>query len=182
MRKVLTAVIFAFLPMFAFASCATETSKKNTKAENAKETWLKPDSVTYSHLGKNLTNILFSPSKVECYRLEYNDSITSNDIEVERNIARGERIATLDKSQIAFLQFALIKPSESYQLDSYAVRAPYNPQIEFVFKKKKEEAQVIISPNNLSWTVVYDDKRQFNYNFANKEALIRFFMYFINKK
>lgn len=181
MRQFLTTVIFAFLPVFAFGSCTAEVAKKETKTENVGETWLTPDSASYSQLGKNLSSILFSPTKVQCYHLVYNDSITGNDVQVERNIARASLIATLDKSQIALLQFTLFKPAESYQQDSIAVRAPYDPQLEFVFTKKKEEAHVIVSPNDMTWTVIYDDKRQFNYNFANKETLLRFFELF-NKK
>ena len=185
MRKLLTAVAFAILPMLAFASCASEDAQKDSKENKAKKTettWLTPDSVSYSQLGKNLTNILLSPNKVECYQLLYNDSITANEVQVERNIMRGPLVATLDKAQIALLQFALIKPAESYQEDSLAIRAPYDPVLEFVFTKKKEQAQVIVSPNNLTWTVIYDDKRQFNFNFANKETLLRFFALFLKKK
>lgn len=182
MRQFLTTVIFAFLPVFAFGSCTSEPAKKETKTEKVEETWLTPDSASYSQLGKNLSNILFSPTKVECYHLVFNDSITGNDVQVERNIARGSLITTLDKSQIALLQFALFKPAESYQQDSIAVRAPYDPQLVFVFTKKKEQAQVIVSPNDMTWTVIYDDKRQFNYNFANKETLLRFFALLNNKK
>lgn len=182
MRQFLTTVIFAFLPVFAFGSCAQEAGDKGIKAEKVEETWLVPDSASYSKLGKKLTSILFTPTKVQCYHLVYNDSITCNDVQVERNIARGSLIATLDKSQIALLQFALFKPAESYQQDSVTVRAPYNPLLEFVFTKKKEEAHVIVSTNDMTWTVIYDDKRQFNYNFANKETLLRFFALLNNKK
>lgn len=185
MRKFLTVFIFTFLPLLAFASCAPEDNKKDTtetKIKMDEETWLTPDSASYAKLGEKLAKILFSPTKVKCYRLLFNDSITADDIQVERNIVRGPLVETLNRKQIALMQFALMKPAESYLMDSVAVRAPYDPVLEFVFSRRNEKAQVIVSPNNLTWTVIYDNKRQFNYNFANKETLIRFFNYFINKK
>ena len=58
--------------------------------------------------------------------------------------------------------------------DSVVVRSPYMPQLEFEFSKKKQVAHVLLSTSDFSWTVVYDGKKQFNYNYKDNGTIERF--------
>lgn len=172
------ALMLSIIPLTSLAACQRTGDKAAWDI-----VWPSPDSVAYKHLGKNLTTILFTSTKVECYQLEYKERPSSDDIEVETCIVRGKQLDKLTREQLAVLRFLLFTPSESYQEDSIRVRSPYAPVLEFVFyhKKLKQNAQVILSPNDMTWTVIFDDKRQFNYNFTNKEAVLRFCEYFLSK-
>lgn len=165
---------------FSFAACTANKEKQHSGVN--KKVWLKPDSAVYSQLGKNLSTILFSGSKVECYSLKYVEQVKEKDFEVESNLVRDSLLATLNDSQKDVLRFIMFMPLESYQNDSLRVRAPYSPILEFDFyhKKMKQHAHVVISLNDMTWTVVYDDKKQFNYNYANKAAVARFCEYFLS--
>lgn len=170
------------LSTFSFATCSAINDKQPPKQE--KQEWLKPDSASYSQLGKNLTTILFSAQKVECYSLKFSDKKGADDIEIEKNIIRDSLLAILNADQKAVLRYILLSPAQSYQDDTIRVRAPYSPVLEFVFyhKKMKQQAHVIMSLNDMTWTVIYDDKRQFNYNYTNKDAVTRFCKYFLIPK
>ena len=83
-------------------------------------------------------------------------------------------IAKLTSNQITLLQFNLLSDEENYKEDSIKVKSPYVPCIEICFEKKKQQpVHVIISFSDYSWTVVYDDKRQFNWNYADKRQIER---------
>ena len=115
---------------------------------------------------------------------KYKEKPAKGDVEVEHSIVRGKSLGLLNIEQRAVLRYTLFVPAESYQKDSIRVRAPYNPVLEFVFyhKKMQQEAHVIMSPNDFSWTVFYDDKRQFKFNFANKETVVRFCKLILDSK
>lgn len=161
----------------SFTSLAACTVPNDTVPSKKKEAWLRPDSLAYNQLGRNLSTILFSSTKVECFSLDYKEKLEESDVEVEQCFVRGESLGFLNAEQLAVLRYILIAPKESYQKDSIRVRAPYAPAMEFVFhhKKMKQDAQIVLSPNDFTWTLFYDDKRQFHFNFTNKEAVVRFY-------
>ncbi len=175
MKKIVNFILM--MATVSFTSLAACTVSNDTVPIQKKGAWLRPDSLAYSQLGRNLSTILFSSSKVECYPLIYKEKPEEGDVEVEKHFVRGESLGFLKADQLAVMRYILIAPAESYQKDSIRVRAPYAPAMEFVFhhKKMKQDAQIVLSPNDFTWTLFYDDKRQFHFNFTNKEAVVRFY-------
>ena len=175
--KKLFLILMMTLTVTGMASCSAKTVK-----ENQVVSLFTPDSIVYRNLGKSLSEILFSPSKVKVYSLKGVEHVGENDVEIESHFVRDTLIATLDVKQIALLQYLLLASEENYKNDSVQIRAPYLPQLEFEFTKKKgQTAHVVISVNDRTWTIVYDDKVQFNWNYANKGLVARFCNYFIEQ-
>ena len=152
----------------SFASC-------NGIKEKVEKYSIQPDSAVYYTLGKTMSDVVFSPSKVTCYTLKGKATVEKEDFEVEPHYVRDSLIAKLNASQIALLQFNLFADVENYKEDSLKVRSPYVPCIEFCFEKKKQQpVHVIMSLSDFSWTVVFDDKRQFNWNYEDKRLMERY--------
>lgn len=180
MKKILLTIMMT-LAVVGMTSCNAKTIK-----EDQPDSMFVPDSLVYKKLGKSLSEILFSPKKVKVYSLKGVEKVGKNDVEIEDHFVRDTLIATLDSREIALLQFMLLSGEENYKNDSLPIRAPYLPQLEFEFSKKKGQvAHVVVSVSDRTWTMVYDDKVQFNWNYAHKEIFTRFCDYFIeiaNKK
>ena len=175
--KKLFLIFMMTLTVTGMTSCNAKSAKGNQP-----DPMFSPDSVVQKNLGKTLSEILFSPTKVKVYSLKGVENVGKNDVEIEDHFVRDTLIATLDAKQIAVLQFLLLASKENYKNDSVQIRAPYLPQLEFEFTKKKgQTAHVVISVNDRTWTVVYDDKVQFNWNYSNKPLTTRFCNYFIEK-
>lgn len=164
--------------IMGMTSCSAKAVKNHSI-----ESMFVPDSIVYKNLGKTLSEILFSPSKVNVYYLKGVENIGTGDVAIEGNYVRDTLITSMDAKQIAVLQYLLLENNENYKNDSVQIRAPYIPQLEFEFiKRKGQSAHVVISVNDRTWTVVYDDKVQFNWNYAQKEIVTRFCNYFIYKR
>lgn len=178
MKRVLfITCIMAFLSLYACASGGKKPSEKPICAE-----WLLPDSSAYSKLGKRLSTVLFSPQKVNCYYLVGKEKISKDDVEIEAHFVRDSFISKLGKGEIAVLQYSLLKPSKSYEKnDSVIVMSPYMPILEFEFIKKNEIAHVVVSLSDMTWTIIFDDKKQFNFPYANGELISQFCNYYISK-
>lgn len=152
----------------SFASC--NGVKEKTEAYS-----IPPDSIVYYKMGKSMSDVLFSPSKVTCYSIKGKATVDKEDFELEPHYVRDSLIVKLTTSQIALLQFNLLSDEENYMEDSIKVRSPYVPCIEFCFEKKKLEAvHVVISLSDFSWSIIYDDKRQGNWNYADKRQMERY--------
>ena len=163
------------LTVAGMTSCSAKTPKGGQP-----DPLFRPDSAVCKSLGKSLTEILFSPNKVKVYSLRGVENVDKNDIEIEDHFVRDTLIATLDVKHISLLQYLLLANEENYKNDSLPIRAPYLPQIEFEFTKKKGQiAHVVLSVNDRTWTIIYDGKTQFNWNYANKALVGRFCNYFI---
>lgn len=166
-------VRFLFL-MSLLCSVTSFASCNGLKGKGEKYT-IQPDSSVYYSFGKTMSDILFSPSKVTCYTIKGKSTIDKEDYELEPHYVRDSLIAKLNASQIMLLQFNLLSDQENYKKDSIQVRSPYVPCVEFCFEMKKQQpVHVIISLSNFSWTLVYDDKRQGNWNYADKRLMERF--------
>jgi hypothetical protein len=173
MKKFLLTIMMT-LTVVGMTSC----NAKNIKGEPG--SMFTPDSAAYKALGKSLSEILFSPKKVKVYSLKGVETVGKNDVEIEDHFVRDTLLATLDSEQIALLQYLLLSSGENYKNDSLPIRAPYLPQLEFEFTKKKGQvAHVVVSVSDRTWTMVYDDKVQFNWNYAYKDIFTRFCNYFI---
>ena len=175
--KKLFLIFMMTLTVIGMTSCSAKTTRGTLTTS-----LFAPDSVVYKSLGKSLSEILFSPSKVKVYSLKGVENVGESDVEIEDHFVRDNLIATMDANQVALLQYLLLTNEENYKNDSTQIRAPYLPQLEFEFTKKKGQvAHVVISVNDRTWTVIYDDKVQFNWNYANKRIVTRFCNYFIEQ-
>lgn len=145
--------------------CMAKGKKAKTAEKPLCEEWLMPDSATYKILGKNLSTILFSPNSVKCYSVKWQDSISAD--QLEPYFAQDSLISKLTKEQIAVLQYTLLDDADNFVNDSIVVMSPYVPKLDFEFTRKNQIAHVLVSPNSIQWTIVYDDKKQFTYNFHN---------------
>lgn len=135
---------------------------------------IQPDSAVYYTLGKTMSDVLFDPKKVTCYILKGKAKTEESDYELEPHYVRDSLVAKLKDDKVAILQFELLADEKNYGQDSMKVRSPYVPAIEFCFERKKIQVHVIISLSNFSWTILYDDKRQGNWNYADKRFMERY--------
>ena len=89
----------------------------------------------------------------------------------------------MDDGQISILQFNLLSDDANYHQDSLKVRSPYVPYIEFCFEKKRQQpVHIIVSLSDFSWTILYDDKRQGNWNYADKRLMKRYCRMILGKE
>ena len=163
-------VLFSVLTISCFAAKEQKMKKESKPAVYA----IQPDSNTYTILGKTMTDILFSPSKVTCYAVKGKAQVDKTDFELEPHYVRDSLIAKLTPSQVALFQFLLLSDKSNYSQDSIKVRSPYVPHLELCFEKKKQQVHVLISQSDFSWTICYDDKKQGNWNYAEKRLVRRF--------
>ncbi|MBQ8713420.1 MAG: hypothetical protein IJ551_11480 [Prevotella sp.] len=177
--KKMSILMMVILALAGISSCSAKSMKKGTAMT---KTIIAPDSTASAVLGRSLSEILFSPTKVNVYSLKLKDRVDKDDVEVEDHIVRDSLLAVLSGEETAVLQYILLSDGNSYQRDSIIVRSPFTPALEFEFVKKKVTAQVVMSPLDNSWTVWYDGKRQFHFNFADKKGVKRFCRYYLNLK
>lgn len=163
-------VLFSVLTISCFAAKEQKMKKDSKPAVYA----IQPDSNTYTILGKTMTDILFSPSKVTCYAVKGKAQVDKTDFELEPHYVRDSLIAKLTPSQVALFQFLVLSDKSNYSQDSIKVRSPYVPHLELCFEKKKQQVHVLISQSDFSWTICYDDKKQGNWNYAEKRLVRRF--------
>lgn len=169
-RNYLFFVLFSVLTISCFAAKEQKMKKESKPAVYA----IQPDSNTYTILGKTMTDILFSPSKVTCYAVKGKAQVDKTDFELEPHYVRDSLIAKLTPSQVALFQFLVLSDKSNYSQDSIKVRSPYVPHLELCFEKKKQQVHVLISQSDFSWTICYDDKKQGNWNYAEKRLVGRF--------
>ena len=163
-------VLFSVLTISCFAAKEQKMKKESKPAVYA----IQPDSNTYTILGKTMTDILFSPSKVTCYAVKGKAQVDKTDFELEPHYVRDSLIAKLTPSQVALFQFLVLSDKSNYSQDSIKVRSPYVPHLELCFEKKKQQVHVLISQSDFSWTICYVDKKQGNWNYAEKRLVRRF--------
>lgn len=163
-------VLFSVLTISCFAAKEQKMKKESKPAVYA----IQPDSNTYTILGKTMTDILFSPSKVTCYAVKGKAQVDKTDFELEPHYVRDSLIAKLTPSQVTLFQFLVLSDKSNYSQDSIKVRSPYVPHLELCFEKKKQQVHVLISQSDFSWTICYDDKKQGNWNYAEKRLVRRF--------
>lgn len=168
MKSKLLILLSLIFSTSSFASC-NGLKEKTTKYQ------IKPDSTVYTTLGKTMSDILFAPTKVTCYLLKGKSTVAKEDFELAPHYVRDSMIVKLNVNQISILQFNLLASEDNYKEDSIKVRSPYVPCVEFCFEKKKQQPlHVIVSLSDFSWTILYDDKKQGNWNYANKRLMERY--------
>ena len=161
---------------FNFVACAGTPKNKTIR-----DGWLKPDSTISQQLGASLSSLLFSPKKVVCYHLVHKQNVSDNEVQPIKGYVRDSVLAVFSDKQTEILQYLFLSNKESYSEDIISIEAPYIPIIEFEFiDKKKRTANVIISLSDRSWSIIYDEKEQFRYNYADAKLLERFCNCFLN--
>ena len=165
-----------------FASTCMMACAESPKGPAVKEPWIQPDSTISVQLGNSLSNLLFMPKKVVCHHLLHKQNISENEIQPVKGYVRDTLLATLTDKETAVLQFLLLSNPNSYSEDIISIEAPYLPVIEFVFTdKKKNTASVIVSTSDRSWSIFYDGKEQFNFNYSDARLFERFCKQFLDK-
>lgn len=168
------------MALIGLSSCAAR-GPKATRQSASKPSGI--DSAVYGNLGKTLYDLLSSPQKVSCYLLMGKEHITPDDVVVEAPFVRDTLLVDkMSNEDVAVLQYLLPFDSENYKNDTIIVRSPYLPMIEFSFIKKKAEAHLLVSLSDGTWTLVYDDKIQQHWNYADKRQIARFCKRFFKVK
>lgn len=138
-----------------------------------------PDSLVCAQLGSSVKETLLSPSSVKCYLLKGKSEVLESDFQVEPHYVRDTLVGALEPELYSILQYMLIADSNNYQQDSVMVKSPYMPRVEFEFTKKKTVVHLVISLSDFSWSVIFDDKKQFNFNYADKAFVARYCSMFL---
>lgn len=182
--RLLILLVAQLLWVNCYAACSPGSKDNTAKTKTEKPVcnkWIHPDNVAYKALGRHLTNILINAKTIKVYSLVPKEQLNPDDYEVDAHFVRDSLLGTLTKEQAIVLDYNLISNGANYTKDtSLIVMSPYYPVIEFEFTKKKEVAHVIISFSDYTWTVKYDDKIQFKYNYASGTFIKRFCDYFLN--
>lgn len=155
----------------SFSSCANAQNRKSEPTFIP--SCVAPDSSVYQILGRSLSDVLFNPKKVTVYHLKGKETVAAKDFEVEPHYVRDSLVCCLSRPVWTILQYNVLANASNYQNDSIPVRSPYVPEYEIVFTKGKNVAHVVVSLSDFSWSVVYDDKKQFNFNYADKPSMQR---------
>lgn len=173
---------------FSLTACSSTPANSNKKSKQTSEKpvcndWIHPDEVAYKNLGRHLTDILINAKTIKVYSLCPKEKLTPDDYEVDAHFVRDSLLGTLTKEQAVVLAYNLISNGANYHKDSsLIVMSPYYPILEFEYAKKKDVAHVIISLSDFTWTLKYDDKEQFHYNYASGTFIQRFCNYFLKKR
>lgn len=160
-------------------SCSAVAFSNKTKITGDS---IKVDSLAQTQLGISVTETLMNPGKVSCYILKGKSETDENDFVVEPHYVRDSLVGTLTPEMYSILQFALIADQNNYKTDSVLVKSPYVPQLEFEFARKRITVHVVVSLSDYSWSIIFDGKKQFNWNYANKELIHRYCTMLINNK
>ena len=158
--------------VFCMASCG-DFGKKSPKS------LIQPDSAVYAMLGKTMSEVLFNPTSVTCYTLKGKIEVDPSDYQVEPHWVRDSLIGKLTPETYGILQFVLLSNSENYKEDTIRIKAPYIPALEFEFRQKKTDVHVLISVQDRTWTIMYDDKRQVHFNYHDCDLIERFCALFL---
>ena len=144
----------------------------SSKAE--KLTVISPDSLITKIVGDTVADVLFSPKSVTLYLSKNRKKQNDKEVETAPGFVRDTLVAKLNPSDIAVMQFVLLSDTINYKKDKEQIKSPYVPLYEFVFVKKKETVQVLISFSDNYWEIKRGNKTVCKYNFANRELLSRF--------
>ena len=108
--------------------------------------------------GDTVCDILFAPSKVNCYTLKVQDKNDEKQKRITNDFSLDKNVGIVEKNYYPVLQF-LLQDSTNYQFEPKAInKCFFEPYLAFEFVKGKEKAYVLIAFNCECWGVVYKDK------------------------
>lgn len=146
----------------------------SSRAENVTEIPIKPDTAIVKIVGDTVADVLFTPKSVTLYLSKNRKKLNDKEVEIAPGFVRDTLVTKLTPSNIAVLQFVLLSDTINYKKDKEQIKSPYVPLYEFIFVKKKETVQVLISFSDNYWEIKRGNKTVCKYNFANRELLSRF--------
>jgi hypothetical protein len=149
-------------------------SSCNSKAEIKSDRQISPDSNIVKIVGDTVADVLFSPKSVSLYFSKNRKKKDGKEVEIAPGFVRDTLAAKLSPADIAVLQFVLLSDTLNYRKNKEQIKSPYMPLYEFVFAKKKETVQVLISFSDNYWEIKRNNKTVCKYNFANYNQLSRF--------
>lgn len=164
---------------FIMLACNAFSSPKQKKLSLVKAL---PDTLISAQLGNTLADILLNPTAVTMYKVRGKEDTSKDDYVLEPHYVRDSILGVLSAEAVAILEFVLITENANYGNDTIMVKSPYMPQYGFEFTKKKQSAHVLVSTSDFSWTVIYDGKKQFNYNYKDNGTIERFFDLILKKE
>ena len=132
-------------------ACNGQTVKIGSKS-------ISPDESVSKFWGDTVCNILFAPSKVNCYTLKVQDKNDERQNRITNDFLLDKNVGMLEKIYYPILQF-LLQDSANYQFETIAInKCFFEPYLAFEFVKGKEKAYVLVAFNCECWGVVYKDK------------------------
>ncbi|MBO4850224.1 MAG: hypothetical protein J5529_04890 [Prevotella sp.] len=143
---------------------------------------LTPDSIVCKQLGTSLAQLLSSPSTVKCYAVRNVRQPSETDFAFTENFVLGELITKLSRQEVAILEFLIPSNEANYHVNPAKVKSPYMPRLAFEFAKGKKKAWLLVSLANMSWSIYYDGKTQFTYDYVERDVIERFCNYFIQQQ
>lgn len=159
-------------------ACANSVPKRDTRMPKKEKpvcaSWIHPDSLAYTILGRHLTEITFSPKKVQVYTVALSDSANADNMVVDRAYVADSLVGVLTKAQTAVLDYILLADRGNYVERTELPMMPHRPVIAFRFTSKAGNAIVWYSPDDFTWGIRYDDRSLFTYSIANYELMNRF--------
>lgn len=147
---------------------------------NTADIKITPDSLITKIVGDTVADVLFSPKSVSLYLAENRKSTNEKEVEIADGFVRDSLVTKLKAEDLCILQFVLLSDTLNYKKDSVQIKSPYMPFYEFVFVKKKENVQVLISLSNNYWEIKRNNKTVCKYNFACKSQLERYLTLLFN--
>ena len=156
---------FFFFVVFFITTSSSQIAKTNKAG-------IIPDSAVIQLWGDMACDILFAPSKVNCYTLNPTARPEDNS-KLIGGFVVDRLIGNIAKTYYPVLQF-LLADIENYQTDSTSItKCPFTPYLAFEFIKNKEKVFLFVAYNCKSWGIVHkDSSRQIEYNC--QQQLIRF--------
>ena len=142
--------------LFVFAVCSqTACNAQSTKIGGK---GFSPDESVSKLWGDTVCNILFSPSKVNCYTLKVQDKNDERKNRLTDDFSLDKNVGMLEKSYYPVLQF-LLQDSLNYQFEPTAInKCFFEPYLAYEFVKGKEKAYLLIAFNCECWGVLHNDK------------------------
>ena len=166
-------IVIMIFSMVLLNSCSS-------MAENRIDVKINPDSLITKIVGDTVADVLFSPKSVTLYLSENRKKENDKEVEIADGFVRDTLVAKLKAEDVSILQFVLLSDTLNYAIDSVQIKSPYMPFYEFVFIKKKENVQVLISLSNNYWEIKHNNETVCKYNFACKSQLERFLTLLFN--
>lgn len=156
--------LLLILVVYSQTACNAQSSKIGSKS-------FSPDESVSKLWGDTVCNILFSPSKVNCYTLKVQDKNDEVKKRITNEFSLDKNVGTLEKNYYPILQF-LLQDSINYQFEPTAInKCFFEPYLAFEFVKGKEKAYVLIAYNCECWGVVYKDKLTVSPYLCHRELL-----------